>query len=169
VAKEPHARKRDAPLPGDAALAAELRARALLGDDAVVVELELQAKKLLLGWVDQSGKHRFFKRGSREENFARTAIATLLQADRVSPSLRDNLARLFDPTGVAARSLAFGFRREGGPKQTLKHRRIAKEMRVMVREGAGVAGAVAAACERHRIGERMARMIWSRYGKPMMQ
>jgi hypothetical protein len=89
-------------------------------------------------------------------------------------NFRNRLADLFDPSSVRALDVKFCFRQEGSPGQFLKHRRIAKEMRAAVRVGqknkvnAPVRAAIEAAMDRYAIGERQAKAIWSRYGKPMM-
>jgi hypothetical protein len=148
-------------------------------DDNSATEFETLAEMLLLGWVDRDGQHRYFKHGSREERAARYAIAHLLRDHDEARILknwnfRHRLADLFDPSSVRALDVKFSFRREGGPGQFLRHRRIAKEMRAAVRVGqkskanAPVRSAIEAAMDRYGIGERQAKAIWSRYGKPMM-
>jgi hypothetical protein len=142
--------------------------------DESVAELQLVVEMLLLGWVDpKTGEHRYFKFGSREERAARHAVAYLLRNPKpLNSYLRHRLADLFDPTRIYALELKLGFRREGGPSQRLKHRRIASEMRAMVRARKNAPGAVksavTAAVEKHRLDERQVREIWARYGKPMM-
>ena len=149
-------------------------------DDDSATEFETLVEMLLLGWVDRDGRHRYFKHGSREERAARYAIAHLLRDyDEVRILkrwyFRRRLADLFDPSTINALDVKFCFRREGGPEQVLRHRRIAKEMRAAVRVGqkdktnnAPVRAAIEAAMDRYGIGERQAQAIWSRYGKPMM-
>jgi hypothetical protein len=127
---------------------------------------------LLLGWVDSSGNHRFFKRGSKEERAARYAVSHLLRhpdAQRPSWWIRRRLADLFDPSHVFAREISFGFRREGRPGARIKHRRIALAMLRMVRDGRTVKEAVEAAIAEYKLSdEREVRTIWARYGKPRL-
>jgi len=148
-------------------------------DDDSAAELIALAEMLLLGWLDRDGQHRYFKHGSRKERAARYAIAHLLRDHDEARILkhwnfRNRLADLFDPSSVHALDVKFCFRREGGPRQFLRHRRIAKDMRTAVRVGqkskvnAPVRAAIEAAMDRYGIGERQAKAIWSRYGKPMM-
>jgi hypothetical protein len=142
--------------------------------DESVAELQLVVEMLLLGWVDPiTGDHRYFDHDSREERAARHAVAYLLRNPKpLDFNIRNRLADLFDPTSVYARDLTLGFRREGGPKELLKHRRIAAEMRRMVRSLKNARGAVKtaieAAAQKHALDERTVRRIWARYGKPMM-
>jgi hypothetical protein len=138
--------------------------------DQSVAELGELVKMLLLGWVDaKTGKHEYFERGSRKERAALRAAAYLLQnmAKPLSIEIRNLLGNLFDPGSINARSLTLGFRRK--PDARLKHRRIAAEMRRMVRAGEMVEAAVDMACSTYGISERTARSIWSRFGLPMMQ
>jgi hypothetical protein len=145
--------------------------------DESVAELKVLVEMLLVGWVDpRTGEHRYFKSGSREERAARYAVAYLLRNTAASLPYFSTLYRLadfFDPgRGVQALEVRFGFRREGGPGDRLKHRRIASEMRRMVRADKRVQGsvirAVKAAMEKHGLEERQVRRIWARYGKPML-
>ena len=142
--------------------------------DESVAELQLVVEMLLLGWVDpKTGEHRYFRADSREERAARHAVAYLLRNPKpVDPWIRNRLADLFDPTSVNARDLKLGFRSEGRRIERLKHRRIASEMRRIVRAGKGRRGAVQAAIdsavEKYGLEVRQARQIWSLYGKPMM-
>jgi hypothetical protein len=142
--------------------------------DESVAELQLVVEMLLLGWVDpKTGEHRYFKADSREERAARHSVAYLLRNPKpVGPWLRNRLADLFDPTSINARDLKLGFRSEGRRTERLKHRRIASEMRRIVRASENRRGAVQAAIdsavEKYGLEVRQARQIWSRYGKPMM-
>ena len=142
--------------------------------DESVAELQLVVEMLLLGWVDPIiGDHRYFDHDSREERAARHAVAYLLRNPKpLDFNIRNRLADLFDPTSIYARDLTLGFRREGGPSQRHRHRRIASEMRRMVRASKNKRGAVQAAIEaaaqEHALDERTVRRIWARYGKPMM-
>jgi hypothetical protein len=139
-----------------------------------VAELQLVVEMLLLGWVDpKTGEHRYFKSDSREERAARHAVAYLLRNPKpIDPWIRNRLADLFDPTSIYARDLKLGFRGEGRRSERLKHRRIASEMRRIVRAGKNKRGtvqaAIDAAVEKYGLEVRQARKIWSRYGKPMM-
>ena len=142
--------------------------------DESVAELRMVVEMLLLGWIDpKTGEHRYFKFGSREERAARHAVAYLLRnPEPIDFNIRNRLADLFDPTTIHALDLKLGFRREGGPSHRLKHRRIASEMRAVVRSLKNARGAVktavTAAVEKHGLDERQMRKIWARYGKPMM-
>ena len=138
--------------------------------DKSVVELQVLVEMLLLGWVDpKTGEHRYFKRDSREERAAQYAVAYLLRNPKpLEDRIRHLLAAVFDPSSIYARSLTLGFRREGRPDARLKHRRIAAEMRRMVRAGEIVEAAIETAAAKYDISERMARKIWARYGKPML-
>jgi hypothetical protein len=158
--------------------------------DEEAAKLKKLVNMFLLGWVDRNGHHQFFKFGSREECAAQYAIARLLRfyaqffpgtpkPEESEWWFLDRLAALFDPSTRPhprgnALKVTFSFRREGGPGQVLRHRRIAKEMRAAVRAGqqnkvkAPVRIALKAAMEEHGIGEEQAKVIWGRYGKPMM-
>jgi hypothetical protein len=144
---------------------------ALYGEDEAAAaeaaaKLELQAKMLLLGYVDKSGAHRYFASGGEKEDLARKALAHLLSADRMSRSLLDDLARVIDPMPRMARTVKFGFRGAGSPDpQRLKHLRIGREMSAAVKAGATVGSAIAAACEKHGLSERFVRKIWARFCK----
>ena len=140
--------------------------------DKSVAELQVLVEKLLLGWIDpKTGEHRYFKFGSREERAARHAVAYLLRNPKpLDLDFRYRLADLFDPTLIYALDLKLGFRREGGPSQRLKHRRIASEMRAMVRARKNAPGAVkaavAAAIEKHSLDERQVRKSGPDTGNP---
>jgi hypothetical protein len=142
--------------------------------DESVAELLLVAEMLLLGWVDpKTGDHRFFKHGSREERAAKHAVAYLLRNPKpLDFKVRHLLANLFDPTSIYARKLTLGFRREGDPGERLKHRRIASEMRAMVRANktrGAVNAAVNATVEKYDFKDvSQVWKIWKRYGKPML-
>jgi hypothetical protein len=142
--------------------------------DQSVVELEELVEMLVLGWVDrQTGEHEYFERGSREERAALYAAAYLVDnsvAKPLSHSIRGLLADLLNPGSINARSLTLGFRRK--PDARLKHRRIAADMRRMVRASKNRRGAVDDAVDeaatKYNLDARQVRKIWARYGKPMM-
>src|SRR5262245_52143950 len=92
-------------------------------------ERETLADMLLLGWIDSSGNHRYFKKGSREERTARSAVAYLLRhPERLGWWTSHRVADVFDPSSLYARDISFGFRGEGKPGTRIRHRQIARDM-----------------------------------------
>jgi len=134
-------------------------------------ERETLADMLLLGWIDSSGNHRYFKKGSREERTARSAVAYLLRhPERLGWWTSHRVADVFDPSSLYARDISFGFRREGKPGTRIRHRQIARDMLRTVRNGNTVNEAVNAAMTKYGFpDERQVRAIWARYGKPWLE
>jgi hypothetical protein len=131
-------------------------------------ERKTLAEMFFVGWIDSSGNHRYFKKGSREECAARFLVADMLQdiAENCNHPEWYVLLRIkdvFDPASVFARDIVLSFRREGNPGKRSKHHQIARHMRRLVRDGVGVDAAIKSAEEKFNLSRSAAYKIWGRY------
>jgi hypothetical protein len=117
--------------------------------------------------IRDTGKVRYFKEGSPDDRRARMALADMLwdEDEQIPAEVRHALAKLFEPRFGSGRKLKFGYRTEGGRKNSQFKRAVAEFIYRAAKRSAvtTVEDATADAAAVFKRGESRIQKIWQEY------